>query len=109
MKTQEKQLNMLGLAQRAGKLISGDERVETAVKNKQAKLIVMANDASDATKKRYRQWSTEYAIPLDMSFNRQAISHAIGRTRSLCAIVDSGMAKTYLSYLTRNEATYDNY
>lgn len=108
MKTRDKQRNMLGLAQRAGKLISGDERVESAVKNNQAKVIVMASDASDATQKRYQQWSNEYHIPLDTTFDRVEISHAIGRSRSLCAIVDSGMAKTYLSYLTRNEATYDN-
>jgi len=43
---------MLGLAQRAGKLISGEELVIKAVQSGQARLVFLANDAgSNVTKK----------------------------------------------------------
>lgn len=108
MKQEQKKLNMLGLAQRAGKLISGDERTEAAIKAGQAQLVILASDASEATQTRYQQWSENYQVPIDTAFSREQISHAIGRSRSICAILDSGMTNRYLSYSTRNEAAYDN-
>ena len=38
---------MLGLAQRAGKVASGEFSTEKAVKSKKAFLVVVASDASD--------------------------------------------------------------
>ena len=44
--------NLLGLAQRAGKLISGEELVIKVTRKKKAKLVFLANDAaSNLTKK----------------------------------------------------------
>ena len=40
---------MLGLAQRAGKVASGEFSTEKAVKSKKAFLVVVASDASDNT------------------------------------------------------------
>ncbi|MGZ7246578.1 ribosomal L7Ae/L30e/S12e/Gadd45 family protein, partial [Streptococcus pyogenes] len=42
----QKVLNLLGLAQRAGRLISGEELVVDAIRKGQAKLVFLAEDAA---------------------------------------------------------------
>ncbi|WP_454920079.1 L7Ae/L30e/S12e/Gadd45 family ribosomal protein [Abiotrophia defectiva] len=98
MTPEQKKLNMLGLANRSGNLISGDELVEKAIKRGRVALVICAQDVSDATRTRYQDWSQRYHVPLEMTFNREQISHAVGKTRSIVAITNQGMAKTYLSY-----------
>ena len=98
MTPEQKKLNMLGLANRSGNLISGDELVEKAIKRGRVALVICAQDASDATRARYQDWSQSYHVPLEMTFNREQISHAVGKTRSIVAITNRGMAKTFLSY-----------
>ena len=46
---QNKTLSMLGLARRAGKVVSGEFSVEKAVKSGKAYLVIVAEDASDNT------------------------------------------------------------
>ena len=47
-------LSMLGLAAKAGNLVSGEFSVEKAVKEHKAFLVIVAGDASDNTKKNFR-------------------------------------------------------
>ena len=49
-----KALSYLGLAMRAGKIVTGDEAVLKAVRSSEAKLVVLAGDASDNTQKKFR-------------------------------------------------------
>ncbi|HEN0238972.1 TPA: ribosomal L7Ae/L30e/S12e/Gadd45 family protein, partial [Streptococcus agalactiae] len=52
MNNSEKVLNLIGLAQRAGRLITGEELVIKAIQNQQVSLIFLANDAGpNLTKK----------------------------------------------------------
>ena len=90
MTPEQKKLNMLGLANRSGNLISGDELVEKAIKRGRVALVICAQDASDATRARYQDWSQRYHVPLEMTFNREQISHAVGKTRSIVAITNQG-------------------
>ena len=77
---------MLGLAQRAGKLISGEELVIKAVQSGQARLVFLANDAgSNVTKKTTDKVSTV--------FNALELSMAIGKPRKTVAVVDAGFSK----------------
>ena len=50
-----KSLNLLGLAQRAGKVISGDFIVEKAIKRKDPKLVLLAGDCAANNEKKYTQ------------------------------------------------------
>lgn len=98
MQVKQKQLNMLGLAKKASQLVSGDELVEKAIKNHQVKLVICASDASQATLSRYQRLCQTHQIPLFTEFNRDEISGAIGSRRTICAIRNDGMVKTFLSY-----------
>ena len=103
----QKALNMIGLAQRASKLISGDERVEKAIKNGQAKLIICADDVSEKTLARYQHYSESYHVQMVMPFDSLTMSHALGKKRSICCLTDHGMIKKFLSYFAESGVTYD--
>ena len=61
---QDKILSMLGLAEKAGKLASGEFSTEKAVKSHQACLVVVAEDASDNTKKMFTNMCEFYEVPI---------------------------------------------
>lgn len=83
---------MLGIATKAGKLVSGTDAVVDSLKKKQAKLVIVAEDASDKTKKEIRFLCSEskFNIPLVIFGNIEENSHAIGKkNRAIIAILDS--------------------
>ena len=50
----DRALSMLSLAAKAGKVASGEFSVEKAVKSRKAYLVLVADDASENTKKLFR-------------------------------------------------------
>lgn len=107
MKTELKKLNMLGLAMRARALVSGDELVEKAMKQKRVYLVMCASDASDKTIERYRSLSKQEGIPLNTEFTKYELSHSIGKSRSIIGFENQGMAQKFLSYDVESEESYD--
>ncbi len=96
MTPQDKQLNLLGMAVRAGRLITGEELTVKAIQRNEAKLVVVASDASDNTREKLTNKCKHYNVPLDIAFTADDISAAIGKSRSICAFTDKGFAKSYL-------------
>jgi len=103
MMPKQKQLNLLGLATRARCLVSGDEMVEKAIKNNQVNVVICASDASESTRERYIGMCERNNVPLNLTFTKYEISHAIGKCRTICAINNRGMTKKFLSYVTGAE------
>lgn len=50
----EKVLNLLGLAMRAGKLVTGEELTIGDIRSNKAKFVFVAGDASENTRKKSR-------------------------------------------------------
>lgn len=92
---------MLSLAKRAGKLISGEDTVSMAIRDMMCVLVIIAEDASDNTKKkiigRAEGQGTEYIV----TGSREELSSAVGMyNRTVFAVTDMGFAqriKTELS------------
>lgn len=59
----DKVISLLGLAERAGKIASGEFAAEKAVKTGKARLIIVAEDASDNTKKKFSDMCKYYQVP----------------------------------------------
>jgi len=90
-------INALSLANKAGKVLSGD-RVLPAIRDKKAKLVLLANDASENTKKKYRDKCKFYEIELIDDVSCSQLSMAIGKNnRNYLAIVDGNFAKMIVS------------
>ena len=86
---------VLGLANRARKIISGEELVLKEVRSGNAKLVLLSEDASVNTTKRITDKTTYYNVPMRKVENRQQLGHAIGRDeRVVVAVLDVGFAKS---------------
>ncbi|MDF2668289.1 MAG: ribosomal protein L7ae [Paenibacillus sp.] len=90
----------LGLAMRAGKLVTGDENVLKAIRSKKAALVIMAEDASPNTLKKFRDKCNSYEIRLIECGNREALGAAIGKEeRVLIAVLEAGFARQMVACL----------
>ncbi len=87
-------LSMLGIAAKAGKLVSGEFATEKSVKSKSAYLVVLAEDASANTKKKFRDMSDFYHVALLFYGTKDTLGSCIGKDyRSSLAITDESLAK----------------
>ena len=57
-------LTYLGLATRAGKTVSGEFSVEKSLKQRKARLVVVSEEASENTKKKFRNMCEYRKTPL---------------------------------------------
>lgn len=72
-------LSSLGLAQKAGCIASGEYAVEKAVKGGLASLVIVAEDASDNTKKKMKNMTAFYETPLYVYGSKDDLGHCIGK------------------------------
>lgn len=93
MNNEQKILNLLGIARRAGRLLSGEEMVIEAIRKQKPTLVIVASDASQNTLKRIKDKSTYYHVPCIELATRLQLSQAIGQQRSVIALTDVGFAK----------------
>ena len=89
-----KMLNMLGLAQCAGKTISGESFCIDAIRNKSAHVVFLASDAGVNTTKKITDKAKYYNVVLDNRFSSSELSGAIGKNnRMVIGVLDIGFAK----------------
>lgn len=85
---------MLGLAQKAGKLVFGEDGVKNAIKTGKAIIVIVAEDASENTKKKFIDSCTFYKRELLISGTKDNLGHYTGKNeRAVIAVCDEGFAK----------------
>lgn len=99
MNNHQKLLNLLGLAQRAGKVISGEEQVVKAIQHKEVQLVFLATDAASNLTKKILDKSQSYKMEVAHLFSTQELSSAVGRPRKVLAISDAGFTKKMRSLM----------
>lgn len=93
-------LNFLGLAMRAGKVKSGESVILNEIKKKRLSLVLIANDASDNTKKTLTNKCKSYQIPYRIVSNRFELGDSVGKeVRVNIGITDQGFAKKLISMI----------
>lgn len=89
-----KTLSLIGLATKAGKTVSGEFCTEKEVKSGKAKLVIVAEDASENTKKKFRNMCDYYQVPVFFYEDKDTLGHAMGKEfRASLAVTDEGFAK----------------
>lgn len=84
----------LGLAQKAGKVASGDFAVRSALKSGKAKLLVVATDAAPNSKKDMHYLAEVAGVTVVELLTRDELGFAIGKAkRTALAITDTNFAK----------------
>ncbi len=87
MKSERELYFALGLAQKAGKLASGDQGVEDALKKGQGCLVLMAPDVSDRTRERLEGLCRRYGVPLRPGLPMAEMGQAVGRAPRAAVVV----------------------
>ena len=94
--------SLLGLCQRAGKLISGEVGSQQAIQKGNAKLLLLAEDASANTKQKFQNSAVYYHIPLYTIGTKEAIGAALGKdSRSVLVITEEGFAKSIVQKINQ--------
>jgi ribosomal protein L7Ae-like RNA K-turn-binding protein len=87
-------MSLLGLANRARKIISGEELTVKEIRNGKAKLVLLSLDASDNTEKKITDKCKTYQVPVKRVENRYILGQAIGKeARVVVGVLDEGFAK----------------
>ncbi|HHW48604.1 MAG TPA: 50S ribosomal protein L7ae [Clostridiaceae bacterium] len=92
--TNNKIYSFLGLATKAGKVISGEEACERIIKAGKAKLVIVADDASDRTKRKFDNICKYNDVELKFFGEKEFLGKFIGKeARSVIAILSKEFAK----------------
>ena len=97
MSKPDRVISMISIAAKGRNLVSGEFAVEKAVKCGKAYLVVVAEDASDNTKKQFSNMCEFYEVPMVVYGNKDTLGHFIGtQMRANIAITDEGIANSIL-------------
>lgn len=89
----KKILGLIGLAARARKICFGADSVELEMKKKKVHVIVIAIDASDRTKDKFKKLGEEYKIPIIIEGEIEILSKAIGKSnKAIIGVQDINLA-----------------
>lgn len=100
----DKVLSMLGLAARSRNVVSGGFATEQAVKCGKASLVIIAEDASGNTRKKYSNMCDFYEVPCAFHGTKAVLGHSMGKDeRSVLAVTDEGSADSIRKHLGDSE------
>lgn len=97
---EEKIYSYLGLATRAGKIVSGDDSTLLELKRGNVKLVIVATDASNNTKKLFKDKSSYRNISYVYFSTKLQLGLSIGKApRAVIGVKDEGFANKIIELL----------
>ena len=101
----DKALNYLALARKAGRIELGEEPVGAVARAKKARLVLVAQDATDHTWRRAKSFvSGSEQICLKVPYTKNQLGQAVGRTElALAAFTDPAMALAFVKSFDQPE------
>lgn len=104
MINQTKICGLIGLAMRAGKISFGTDACLEQIEKKKIKFLFLAMDASDRTKKVFREKCKEAQISIYEGFTIENLSQAIGKqNKAVIGIKDINFAKEIQKIISGGE------
>ena len=86
--------SMLGLCMKAGKLAYGSDMVEEKIKYKQVSLLIVAADASDNTKEKFRRIAKQNNLNIHFCSTRDELSQKVGKNnKAVFGVMDKNFAE----------------
>ena len=96
--------NMIGLAQRAGKVSSGTMAARSSLLRQRAYLLIMSSDISDNTRESLITVCKKQKIPWMIQGNKFELGTSLGKAyRVAVTINDPGMANSIIKLLKSRE------
>ena len=94
-------LSLLGLALRGGRLVMGEEPVEAVARARDARVLLLASDAADNTRRRVEHFAQAgQCLWLRVPFTKAELGRQFGRTSvAVAAVTDVGLASAVVNKL----------
>ena len=93
-------MNLLSMAARARRILSGAFVVEEALKRKQGTYLLLAADASEETKTKFTRMAAQQNVPTAELLTMQQLGHCLGKEyRAVAVLIDRGFADRLSAYL----------
>ena len=101
----DRALNYMGLARKAGLIELGEEPVGAVARARKARLVVVAQDATDHTWRRAKSFvAGSVQICLKVPYSKDQLGQAIGRSElALAAFTDPALALAFVKALANPE------
>ena len=94
MVNNQKISGLIGLATKAGKIVAGTEACLQEIEKKSIKLIILATDAAERTKRTFREKCKDSSIEIYEGLTIEELSNSIGRAnKAIVGIKDKGFAQ----------------
>ena len=94
--------SLFSLCQKAGRLASGEVACEKLLQSQKAALVLVCEDASDNTKKKFCNKSFFYGVPFYIKLEKNELSRAIGKeNRAVVAVDDQSFAERLIAILSQ--------
>lgn len=101
---QNKILSLIGLATKAGKTMSGEFSTEKAVKTQVACVVLVSEEASENTRKKFQNMCTFYEVPLYFYGTKLELGAAMGKEfRASLAVTDPGLSNAIIKELANRD------
>ena len=82
---------------KAGKIAFGADSVEENIVKRKAKLVIVAEEASERTRNKFLKLCEEFEIPIIIDGTIEILSKTIGKTnKAIIGIKDENFAKSIL-------------
>jgi len=92
--------DLLSMAARARRILSGAFVVEEALKRKQGTYLLLAADASEETKTKFTRMAAQQHVPTAELLTMQQLGHCLGKEyRAVAVLIDRGFADRLSAYL----------
>ena len=102
---QNRVYGLIGLAMKAGKIKAGEFSVEKSIKQGKAKLVFVAEDASENTIKKFKNSCFHYRIRFYQYGNKDELGKIIGKEmRSSLSIEDEGFGERIIAIMNGGNA-----
>ena len=105
MNSHERILSLLGLSLRGGNLAVGEEPVDAAARAKDARLLLLAADSADNTRRRCEHMALAgNCLWVRLPCTKEQMGRALGRTSvALAAVTDTGLASALAKLLEEQD------
>ena len=103
-------LQYVSIAAKAGKAFGGEMQTESRIRSGSAKIVILAEDASENTKNKIMKLAKRCRIPVVTVPDRESLGQAAGRDlRSSVIITDRGLADAILHCASENTPREGNF
>lgn len=89
----DKTLTLLGFASKSGNISAGADSVKEMLKKHKAKLVIIAKDISDKSRKEVKYFASLSNTPvMDAEYDIATLSHATGKKGGIISVNEIGFA-----------------